>query len=95
MEPMTEEAWEAQRWEEYCAEMEELGSKWHQDLINDYKEQAYYECLREAANIDYTKMFTIEEIPPHEFYTVMPNPAWEGLLLRSEARRAAILEAKK
>ena len=64
----------------------------HEDQLAFDREETEMECKRERKHeINYMKMFSIEDLP-----VVVPppqtllNPAWNGVLLRSEARRLAM-----
>ena len=89
--------WTIKCWAEYEQEMMELGRTWHEDLLAFDREEAEMECKRERKHerkheINYMKMFSIEELPvavPPPSQTLV-NPAWNGVLLRSEARRMAM-----
>lgn len=91
----SESQWIIECWAEYEQEMMELGRTWHEDLLAFDREEAEMECKRERKHeINYMKMFSIEELPvivavPPPSQTLV-NPAWNGVLLRSEARRLAM-----
>jgi len=83
--------WTIKCWAEYEEEMMELGRNWHEDQLAFDREETEMECKRER-KINYMKMFSIEDLPviviePHK---TLLNPAWNGVLQRSEARRLAM-----
>lgn len=81
--------WTITSWAEYEEEMMELGRTWHEDLLAFDREETEMECKRE---LNYMKMFSIEDLPViiTEVPKTLLNPAWNGVLLRSEARRLAM-----
>ena len=85
----SESQWIIECWAEYEQEMMELGRNWHEDLLAFDREEAEMECKRE---LNYMKMFSIEDLPVivTEPPKTLLNPAWNGVLLRSEARRLAM-----
>jgi len=91
--------WTIKCWAEYEEEMMELGRTWHDDQLAFDREETEMECKREREHerkINYMKMFSIEDLPvivtkAHKpFPKTLLNPAWNGVLLRSEARRLAM-----
>ena len=83
--------WTIKCWAEYEEEMMELGRTWHEDQLAFDREETEMECKRES-KINYMKMFSIEDVPVivTEVPQTLLNPAWNGVLLRSEARRLAM-----
>ena len=85
--------WTIKCWAEYEEEMMELGRTWHEDQLAFDREETEMECKRERKHeINYMKMFSIEDLP---VIVIDPpktllNPAWNGVLQRSEARRLAM-----
>ena len=85
--------WTIKCWAEYEEEMMELGRTWHEDQLAFDREETEMECKRESKHkINYMKMFSIEDVPVivTEVPQTLLNPAWNGVLLRSEARRLAM-----
>jgi len=72
--------YEAEMWQEYEKVMEEIGRTYYQDLIDDLQRQAELECQRERLLMEKE-----EEVKQAK----LNNPAWDGVIARSEARRIA------
>ena len=75
--------YEAEMWQEYEKVMEEIGRTYYQDLIDDLQRQAELECEMERL------LMEKEEQAKQAKQAKLNNPAWEGVIARSEARRLA------
>ena len=75
--------YEAEMWQEYEKVMEEIGRTYYQDLIDDLEREAELECQSERL------LMEKEEEAKKAKQTKLNNPAWEGVIARSEARRIA------
>jgi len=84
--------YEAEMWQEYEKVMEEIGRTYYQDLIDDLEREAELECQRERLLMEKEeeeKKAKKAKQAKQAKQAKLNNPAWEGVIARSEARRIA------